>query len=148
MYAILALLSRALGGGAPCNATLRRLNLYDCRLTPVGMKEMSTALVAGTLPNLEFLNLSYNEDIEDDGVMSLADAMKKGALLQLREIKLMRVRASNVGVKALFQAFGKDACPKLQRAKLCYNRVYFKEQMGNMIKAMNRRRKVGEIEVE
>lgn len=53
-------LARALQGGAPCSTTLRRLNLQFGKIHSKGVMELARAWARGACPNLEEVNLGYN----------------------------------------------------------------------------------------
>lgn len=108
-------LARALEGGAPCKTTLRRLKLYGCGVTSVGMRGLVGCMGRGALPHLTSLDLSYNEEIGDEGIMSLVGAMSGGVLRGLKALYLSSVGMTHRGARALFQAFrDHNPCPHLE----------------------------------
>lgn len=121
-------LVRGLEGGAPCNSTLRRLNLRHCVISPVGVKQLAAAMKRGACPNLEYLNLACNDDIGDEGVEYLVEAMEEGTLVKLRELALDRVGMGNDGARALLSSlceqghlFSHYSCPALKTLSLYDN---------------------------
>lgn len=75
-------LARVLEGGAPCNHTLKKLELYSPGLGSRGMQALAAAFTRGACPNLMGLVVSGGPAVEE-GVPDLIRARGSGALPNL-----------------------------------------------------------------
>ena len=74
------------------------------------------------MPKLKTLGLNYNQ-IGDEGVVALAEAVGKGALPKLKTLGLGDNQIGDEGVVALAEAVGKGALPKLEELNLVSNQI-------------------------
>jgi hypothetical protein len=96
--------------------SVKHLNDFDSAV----MAYIFTSM--GALPLLEMMFLGVNE-IGDDGVKSLADALGKGALPALKELSLRSNQIANPGMISFAEAISKGASPALARLWLQDNQI-------------------------
>eukprot|EP00929_Paragymnodinium_shiwhaense_P070513 TRINITY_DN35703_c0_g1_i1.p1 TRINITY_DN35703_c0_g1~~TRINITY_DN35703_c0_g1_i1.p1 ORF type:complete len:1091 (+),score=258.84 TRINITY_DN35703_c0_g1_i1:94-3366(+) len=106
---------------------IRRWRLRDARLTGVGLASLVTTLTERT----QGLDLMYNELDAGPGISTLADAMKRGALRNLKYLNLTADGLRNAAAGLL--ASGLLHCPKLLRLELNHNAISDGAPLGNLV---------------
>mmetsp|Transcript_7961 Transcript_7961/g.15516 ORF Transcript_7961/g.15516 Transcript_7961/m.15516 type:complete len:755 (-) Transcript_7961:410-2674(-) len=104
-------------GSLPC---VRVLQLRNCGLDNLRMKELSYALQIRDLPNLEVLDLEGN-DFGGHGLGFLSRALRVDAVPRLKKLNLLTKAGTvdSVGVSEFLQALRAEQCPDLENVQLC-----------------------------
>ncbi len=92
--------AKALAEALPSWSRLRVLNVGDCMLTAKGCLEVINALRSSDHPDLEILNLQYNE-MNESGALALAGVVKKYTKLKQLEVNGNCFDAEGAGADAI-----------------------------------------------
>ncbi len=77
---------------------------------------------SGSLPNLEWLRLDYNQ-IGEEGVKALSDVIAGGSLPDLKTLELSMNKIGDEGAKALSDAIAGGSLPNLEHLHLSSNKI-------------------------
>lgn len=126
--------------GSSCANHLVALSFSFCRVDLEGARALADLIRYDGLPALENLNLRGKRGIQDEGVVALADSLRKAPRTRLKLLNLNKVRMCDLGMAAFASTVHQGRMERLKHLNVNKNKGVTDEGFLALTRAIKKRR--------